>query len=914
MHDFRLQWVVEAVLAEHGLEGWTFSEDQVWCRATPAGGSPVERIQGWKLHVSATRSSAPEVLHRVADVLVPRGCVFKFARSLGTVSEMTGARFSRAQCGKIITVYPSDDGEFRELAAALDEATAGFPGPAILSDRPLRPGSLVHYRYGAFRGVPVLTDDGVFEVRVADPDGTPVEDPRKPWFCPPSWAELPYPSPPKASTAVKGATGPALLAGRYEVREAIRHSARGGVYRALDHRTGAEVIVKQARAHVAGYLNGKDCRDGLRGEWDALTALAGITAEPVDLFDREGHTFLVESLLPGQTLARWLDERMADSGPTGALDPALAVDVARRLAELLAEVHARGLVFQDFTPLNIMVLPGGELKLIDPEMACVPGEWGVRGHTIGFAAPEVVRNPGEGWVPQQTADLYSLGTVLYFLAVGTAPAFGKDSPEPRSAHGRLGGVLRAAGVRNTVVRMLAPAVLGLTADDPEQRWSLDRLREFLAGCTVAEATAVVAGGNGTAAADRLSEADRLRFTDDGLAHLLATLATPGDDGRRLWPSTDFGDTTDPCNVQHGSAGVLGVLTLADRFLRRDDLRAAVARVADWTAQRRNAVPRLLPGLYFGRSGTAWALYDAARHLGDDELEQQAVELGLAVPVEWPNPDVCHGVAGSVLAQLHLWRSTGRAEFLDRAVRGGDALLAAAEYSDGQVYWPVPGAMDSLLAGITHLGFAHGVAGVGYALLATAGATGDSRYLEAAVAAGDTLAAEAESGPSGAYWRSDRRDERGTGMRIHWCSGASGVGTFLLRLWQATDDTEYLRLTEQAAQAVRQARWFSGLAACHGLAGNGEFLLDVADAVGGPYRGWAEELAVSMVLRHGIHGERLVMPDESSYGTAADYNTGLSGAVGFLLRLGHGGARPWMVDGAPVKAVDGVGRSMQLAAP
>ncbi|EWM09986.1 class IV lanthionine synthetase LanL [Kutzneria sp. 744] len=905
MHDFRLRWVVESVLADQGLDGWTFNEDQVWCRVTPPGGGAVQRVQGWKLHVSATRFSAPEVLHRVAGVLVDRGCAFKFARSIVTVEEMTGERYDRAQCGKIITVYPSDEDEFRELATALDEATEGLPGPVVLSDRPLRPGSLVHYRFGAFRGVPVLTDDGVFEIRVADPDGTPVEDHRKPWFCPPAWAEPPYPGPPPSSAAGKADPKPVLLGGRFEVRHAIRHSARGGVYRALDHETGAEVIVKQARANVGVRLNGGDCRDGLRSEWAALAALAGIAPEQVHLFDQDGHTFLVESLLPGQTLAHWLDGRLAERGPLNGLDPAEALLMARGLTELLAEVHERGVVFQDFTPLNIMVTPDGELKVIDPEMVRLPGEWSVRGHTVGFAALEVVANPGQGIVPPQTADLYSLGTVLFLLVVGTAPVFGKDSPGPLSVHDRIAAMITAAGRRNAAARMLTPAVLGLTADDPEQRWSLDRVRDFLATCTV---PAAVDG-----AVDRLSEADRRRFTDDGLAYLLATIASD-DDTRRLWPSTDFGDATDPLNVQHGSAGILGVLVLADRLLRRDELRAAVARVADWTARRRDAVPKLLPGLYFGRSGTAWALHDAARHLGDEEMAQQAIDLALAVPVEWPNPDVCHGVAGSTLTQLHMWRATGRTEFLDRAVRGGDAMLAAAEHRDGHVYWPVPAGLDSLLSGITHLGFAHGVAGVGYALLTLARDTGEERYLTTAVAAGKTLAAEAELGPWGAHWRSDREDERGTGMRTSWCSGASGVGTFLLRLWQETGDAEYLSLTEQAAMAVRQARWSSATAACHGLAGNGEFLLDLADAVGGPYRGWAEELAASMVLRHGVHDERLVVPDESASGTAADYNTGLGGAVGFLLRLAHGGPRPWMVD-APVRsaAVDPC-RSMQLATP
>ncbi|MGW6705202.1 class IV lanthionine synthetase LanL [Streptomyces sp. NPDC054956] len=919
MQEFRLRWVVEAVLAERRAGGWTLTEDDVWCRVVPAEDAAAERIQGWKLHVSATRFSAPEVLHRVAGLLVDEGCAFKCAKSIAIVEELTGERSDRAQCGKVITVYPADEERFRALASALDDATAGLPGPAILSDRPLRPGSLVHYRYGAFQGVPVLTDDGVHQLRVAGPDGNAVEDLRKPWFCPPPWAEPPFPEPSRtAAPGPRSAPRPVLIADRYEVREAIRQAARGGVYRAVDREGGSSVIVKQARAHVGVRLNGQDARDGLRAEAAALSVLSGIAAEPIELIDKDGHTFLVESLLPGRTLAAWVNDRLDETGPLTGLDPRQALPLAWKLADLLARIHERGLVYQDFTPSNIMVAPDGELKLIDPELAAVPGRWAARGHTPGFAGREALANPHWGPAPQQTADLFSLGTVLFFVTVGTAPLFGEDKPEPEPVDGRLSALLAAVCEHNPAARLLAPAIRGLTADIPAERWSIDRLRTFLAGTARAEAAPTDAALTGVArtddsarsvvpagwsrtswasspdAPDRLAPAEQERMADDGLAHVLATLAES--EAHRLWPSTVFGDGTDPCNVQHGSAGVLGVLTLADHLLDREELHAAVARVARWTDRRRRVVPRLLPGLYFGRSGTAWALFDAARHLGDAGMEEHAVELALDVPVVWPNPDVCHGAAGALLAQLHLWRGTGHPEFLDRARTAANALLAAAVREDGQVYWPVSADMDSQLAGITHLGFAHGVAGVGYALLAAAQATGEQRYLEAAVAAGATLAATAERAPWGTSWRTDRRDAPGTGMRFHWCSGSSGVGTFLLRLWRATGDTGCLTLAEEAAAAVRHVKWTSGTSACHGLAGNGEFLLDLADAIGGPYHGWAEELAAAMVLRQAVHGERRLVPDESLRTVAVDYNVGLSGAVGFLLRLRHGGGRPWMADG------------------
>ena len=81
--------------------------------------------------------------------------------------------------------------------------------PAILSDRRYRPGSIVQYRFGAFRGVPVLTNDGSFEARLAAPDGSLVADPRKPWFTPPAWVPpLLPPEPQAAAPAAESAPRP----------------------------------------------------------------------------------------------------------------------------------------------------------------------------------------------------------------------------------------------------------------------------------------------------------------------------------------------------------------------------------------------------------------------------------------------------------------------------------------------------------------------------------------------------------------------------------------------------------------------------------------------------------------------------------------------------------------------------------
>src|SRR2546423_10691233 len=222
---------VRGVLRRHGVE-WRLARTQVaWCLVAPA--ELDVPAQGWKLHVSATPLSAPLVLAGAAEVLVARRCPFKFAATMSVVEELVSPECPRGTSGKFITAYPRDDDQFCLLAEELHAATEHLPGPAILSDRRYRPGSLVHYRYGVLTGVTALGNDGSYQTRLRAPDGTLVRDERNPWFAPPSWARCPLPDEAAPDTS-RATSGPVLLDGRFVVREAIQHANKGGVYRAVD--------------------------------------------------------------------------------------------------------------------------------------------------------------------------------------------------------------------------------------------------------------------------------------------------------------------------------------------------------------------------------------------------------------------------------------------------------------------------------------------------------------------------------------------------------------------------------------------------------------------------------------------------------------------------------------------------------
>lgn len=879
--------LMRAALARIGDESWHIGTDGFWTRVTPDG--YCFPPQAWKLHVSATPLSAPVVLSRCAAVLIRDGCAFKFARDLSHVRALVDAHCPRANSGKFITVYPADEDQFRRVAAELDEATADLHGPQILSDRRLSPRSLVYYRYGVTAARPVLTNDGAFTSVLVAPDGSTVPDQRRAWFSPPDWAGSPFPD---SATATPAAKPEAVrLADRFVVRRALVHANKGGVYVATDAHTQTEVIIKQARMYVGASLDGTDSRDDLRHEAQMLDTFAplGISPRKVALFEQQGDLFLAEDLIPGVRLQNWVADR-ATQQPPGL--PA-TIRMAARLVEVFAAAHGTGLVLRDFNPNNLMVTPDEQFRLIDLECVAQPGARVQRRWTQAYAAPEQVEAPYFGPAPGQEADLFSLGATLFYLLTGAAPLFPPDTPPDRGPGERLSELISVMAVDNVALTALAPMIRGLMDTVPGNRWTASRAREFL---RQQQASALAhQGGGQSPPANRPCPPDLDGLLRDGLAHVLRVM-TPG--SPRLWESGDFGATTDPCNVQHGAAGVLAVLTAAARTGEHTGLDDAVRTTAGWIDERLDAVPRVLPGLYFGRSGTAWALHDAAGYLADTRLASRAVGLAGRAPIEgWGNPDIAHGLAGAGVAHLHLWQATGLDSLRQRAALCADTVLRMARSHGETTMWPVPAGFDSSLAGLEHYGFAHGVAGAGTFLIYASVAGEREALMAAALKAGHTLSLAAIGDGDGATWPTSLGEVPDGSSLQHWCSGASGIGTFLIRLWHVTGDKRFLELADRAAVTIRRQRWHVGNSACHGLAGDGEFLLDMAQFTGqGKYMEWAQEIAAVIYARRLYIDGLAVASGEDPTAVTADFNTGLSGILGFLLRLRHQGPRLWMADG------------------
>jgi tRNA A-37 threonylcarbamoyl transferase component Bud32/Tol biopolymer transport system component len=228
--------------------------------------------------------------------------------------------------------------------------------------------------------------------------------------------------PPHAPTAI----------GPFTVLALIGAGGMGEVYRARDARLGRDVAIKVLPARVR-----------TEPEWllrfQRETRVIGQLNHPnvlsvYDVGSSAGAPYVVTELLEGETLRH----RLVGQGP---LPPALALRMARDLAEGLAAAHKKGIVHRDLKPENIFLTSDGRVKILDFGLAKQsawresPGETDLNTRsgailgTVGYMAPEQVR----GRPADARADVFCVGAVLYEMLTGKRAFSGESEIEAMHA-------------------------------------------------------------------------------------------------------------------------------------------------------------------------------------------------------------------------------------------------------------------------------------------------------------------------------------------------------------------------------------------------------------------------------------------------------------------------------------------------
>jgi len=213
--------------------------------------------------------------------------------------------------------------------------------------------------------------------------------------------------------------GPARI-GPYRLARRLGQGGMGEVFLAWDERLGRRVALKRIRREEPT----AEERERLRREASAAARLSHPAVVQIyDLVEDATGDALVFEYVEGRTLRELIEE--------GLPSLALAVPLAREIAEGLAAAHATGLIHRDLKTENVMVTPDGHAKILDfgiakaisrgEEKERLTGHGAVIG-TLHAMSPEQAR----GVEVDARSDLFSLGVLLYELLTGSLPFRGRD--------------------------------------------------------------------------------------------------------------------------------------------------------------------------------------------------------------------------------------------------------------------------------------------------------------------------------------------------------------------------------------------------------------------------------------------------------------------------------------------------------
>ena len=319
--------------------------------------------------------------------------------------------------------------------------------------------------------------------------------------------------------------GQRVLGGRYLLKDKVGNGGMASVYRAQDQVLDRTVAVKIMLPQYAG-----DATFAARFKQEAQAAAGLQSPYIVGVYDwgKDGDTYyIVMEYLRGTDLKSGVRSH-------GALDPKKVGRIGSQICGALSVAHKHEIIHRDIKPQNIMVLPDGNIKVMDFGIARAKNSHLTQDNnvlgTAHYVSPEQTRGQDLG----ATSDIYSLGVVMYECATGRVPFDGDDAisvalkqvnelPIPPSQ------------VNPGVDPALERIILKCMEKDPANRFqTADELRQVLnayaAGraVDVAEPTRVIAAPMGVGGAETrvMSDATQAMVRPAGTAGPGSTAAGP----------------------------------------------------------------------------------------------------------------------------------------------------------------------------------------------------------------------------------------------------------------------------------------------------------------------------------------------------------------------------------------------------
>jgi type II secretory ATPase GspE/PulE/Tfp pilus assembly ATPase PilB-like protein/serine/threonine protein kinase len=208
-----------------------------------------------------------------------------------------------------------------------------------------------------------------------------------------------------------------LIGGRYKIGERFMDGRFSILYKGRDERAGLPVAIR----HLESYFTSEDARTQTLREGRTLAKLRHPNLPRIrHLVSHKSDIYLVADEISGRTLAQAVEE-------DGAFDPELVRRYLKQLLQVVDFLHSQPqpIIHRDLRPTSILVTQHGNIRLAEFGLAkmgeAAAGKAATSFRSAGdpdFAAPEQLL----GDASSVKNDLYSVGALAYYMALGKPPA------------------------------------------------------------------------------------------------------------------------------------------------------------------------------------------------------------------------------------------------------------------------------------------------------------------------------------------------------------------------------------------------------------------------------------------------------------------------------------------------------------
>ena len=252
-----------------------------------------------------------------------------------------------------------------------------------------------------------------------------------------------------------------IIKDRYKILELLGEGGMAFVYKAEDRQLKRTVAIKTLKPN---YVQQETFVERFKREAQTVANLNHPNIVQIFDWGIEDEPFFVMEYIEGNTLTSIIAKKKTIS--IGDI-----LFIGAQVSDGLQAAHNRGLVHRDIKPGNIMITPGGKVKVTDFGIVSIQNEdsditkTGSILGTASYISPE----QAQGKPVSVESDLYSLGTVMYELITGRPP-FEGETPIATATKHLTEKPKKLSLYRKDIPKGLENAVLKLLHKYPKDRY------------------------------------------------------------------------------------------------------------------------------------------------------------------------------------------------------------------------------------------------------------------------------------------------------------------------------------------------------------------------------------------------------------------------------------------------------------